>query len=157
MGCRAGSGSTGGVTGQEPDGEENEEGGAEVGPEDLELGEALRHVAREVQACRRVRMGSHCLCWSWSKSRSQPFPQRGGIQADATVDCLEICFAREFESVTDSGSLLLCLLSEDVSDLAAQLDGSFLCRGGRVLHCVRDLSRLIDSSPVRASGRVLFA
>jgi hypothetical protein len=60
-GRKEGSGRAGlGCTGEEPDGEEDEEGGAEVAREDLELGEAQRHVAREVELRRRVGVGGHC-------------------------------------------------------------------------------------------------
>ena len=47
-------------TGDQPDGEEDEEGGAKVDGEDIELGEAQRHIAREVELRRRVRVGAHC-------------------------------------------------------------------------------------------------
>lgn len=43
-------------TGDEPDGEENEDGGAEVGHEDLDLGQLQRHETRKVQLGWRVRV-----------------------------------------------------------------------------------------------------
>jgi hypothetical protein len=47
-------------TGEEPDDEEDEDGGAQVGRENLELGEAQRHETWEVELRRRVGVGSHC-------------------------------------------------------------------------------------------------
>jgi hypothetical protein len=47
-------------TREQPDGEDDEEGGAEVDREDLELGEAQRHISREVELRRRVGVAAHC-------------------------------------------------------------------------------------------------
>lgn len=46
-------------TGDEPDGEEDEDGGADVGHEDLDLRQPQRHEARQLQVCRRVGV-PHC-------------------------------------------------------------------------------------------------
>jgi hypothetical protein len=48
------------VTGEQPDGEDYDGGGTVEGPEDVKLGEALRHVPRrEVHARGRIKVSSH--------------------------------------------------------------------------------------------------
>ena len=56
---KEGAGSTGYRTGDEPDGDDDEERGAQVGREDLALRQLQRHEARQLQLRRRIGV-PHC-------------------------------------------------------------------------------------------------
>jgi len=99
-----------GVTGDEPDGEGDEEGGAQERREDLAMRQPLRHEPRQLQLRRRVRVAMRAR---HSHARLAPKPWRpqarsatvgvgedgdGNVMADETR--IVACGGRSFVAVT---------------------------------------------------------